>query len=203
MRLMLLAPPGHDARALAEAIAAAAGLPLLDRVPEPGGGAWARDGFVLGSTPLEPAAAEALDAALQALAAPLDLVLLLDLPQEDLTARPSDPDAGHRAVAEHYRAPGLLRRLRGEADLEDQVRAALRIVRDLEGARAPQREEPFAVARVGVAAVTPAPPVSPQDAPTQVPLPTSGWKATAAEKGRLRRRPAGRRRGGGSRKPRP
>jgi hypothetical protein len=202
---------------LAEAIASAAGLPLLDQVPESDSEEWAGGGFLLGTPPSDLATAEALDAALVALAAPLSLVILLDLPQDGRATEPTDALPGHLAVIEHYRAQGLLRHLRGEADLVDQVNATLRIGRDLERAGSPQDEDPFAMALAAIAAATPTMPVSPQQTPAQSASPAAvadtashsssvtapGWKAAAAKKGRFGRRHLARRPGGGNRTPRP
>ena len=204
MKLLLLAPSGYDVAALAEGIANTAKLPLFDQVAAVEGKKRTEEGFILNCGPLDVATARILDTRLETLSSPLDLVLLLELPPADQAPQSTIPPAELTAVVEYYRTLGLLRRLRIEADLEDQVHAALRIMHTLEFAHTPPPADAFSMA------LPPAPQEDSAHLPAageahlathSLPISASDWKTTAAEKGRLRRRPL-RRRSGDGRKPR-
>jgi hypothetical protein len=213
MRVLLLMPPGGETTTLAAEIAARAGLALLEGPLGQGHGGQLPWDCLLCRALTDLAETEALDATLDALDSPLDLVLQLDLSQGGLAARLTDAQGGCGVVGAHYRACGLLRRLRGEGGLEQRIRAALRILRDLEDARLSPADDTFEQALAALA-------VSPSAAPRPAPIldepaatghpearhaPPPGvprWKAAAQERGRLRRRPTGSHPRGGGRKPR-
>lgn len=166
-------------------------------------------GFVLRDGPATPEQAAALDSLLDALDAPLDLVMVIDTGRETPAGRATDP------LWDYYRERGLLRRIRGEGEAGDLLAAAGRIVDDLIRARRPEQEDPFAATLQAIAEETP-PPAARDATPATAPGEESaavtkpatgaestrdgpGWKRAAVQKGRLRRQPGG---GKGGRKPR-
>jgi adenylate kinase family enzyme len=172
-------------------------------------------GFVLRDGPATPEQAASLDSLLDALDAPLELVIGIDTGQEAPAKRSAYLHPGADPLSDYYRERGLLRRIRSEGEAEDILAAAGRIVDDLSRAQRPEGEDPFAATLQAIARKAP-PPAAPDAATAAAPgeeggavtepetaaestRPGPGWKRTAAQKGRLRRQPAA---GKGGRKPR-
>ncbi len=164
-------------------------------------------GFVLWNGPANQEQAAALDSLLDALDAPLELVIGIDTGQEDPTNRAAGLQPGADPLTDYYRERDLLRRIRNEGEAEDLLAVAGRIVDDQVRAQRPAGEDPFAAALRAIAqeAPSPATPGEEGDEVTEPARtaesnrPSSRWKRTAAQKGRLRRQPSG---GRGGRKPR-
>jgi len=170
--------------------------------------------FVLTGDPATAEKAAALDTLLDDLAAPLELVIVLDDSREnpaDLPP-PTDPLQGY------YRERGLLRRIRSEGTAAQRLAVAERVIDGLVRARQPESADPFAAALQAI--VTEVPPEGQTTpAPTTPPATQErtesteatpelaqekrragpGWKRTAEKKGRLQRQQS---RGKIGRKPR-
>lgn len=221
MRIMVLSTGGATADELARQLADSHGLPLI-ALAEPVSGSDTKPaptleqelerqhperGFVLRDGPATPEQAASLDSLLDALDAPLELVIGIDTAQEAPPDRSADPRPGADPLSDYYRERGLLRRIRGEGEAEDVLAAAERIVDDLVRAQRPEGKDPFTATLQAIARKT-SPPEAPDAATAAAPggeggavaepetatettRPAPGWKRTAAQKGRLRRLPAG------------
>jgi len=180
-----------------------------DAQPDPGLEQELEGECVLRDGPETPEHAAALDSLLDALSAPLDLVIGIDAGRED----PATPSPGGNPLWDYYRERGLLRLIRCEGEAAQLLAAAERIVADLVQARRREGADPFTAALQALAreelptaedAVEPDTAETPAEAPAaeepprpsaEAVRPTPSWKRTAAQKGRLRRQPAGRKEG--------
>lgn len=166
-----------------------------------------RGGFVLRDGPVTAEQAAALDSLLDALDAPLELVIEIDTVRKIPADLSTAMGPGESPLSEYYRKRGLLRRIRGEGEAGERLATAVRIIDDLLRARRPEEQDPFASALLAIAREAPPPEPSPTAAPPapdeksagesrpEPPLPSPrpgpAWKLTADRKGRLRRQPAG------------
>ncbi len=221
MRIMVLAAAGTAADDLALQLADSQGVPTVSAggclSGSNGESAPALEqelerqhpgqGFVLRGGPATPEQAAALDSILDALDAPLELVIGIDTGQEAPSSYAADLHPGTDPLSEYYRERGLLRRVRSEGEARDLLAAAKRIVDDLICAQRPADEDPFAAALQAIALEAPPPeandaanataPGEKQDAvkepaaAAESTRPSPGWKRAAAQKGRLRRQPGG------------
>jgi hypothetical protein len=140
MRVLLLSDTGDGSEELAAGIAAAHGLRLIDwpsDAPDPL--ACLREclatdrgpaAFIIRGGPETPGETAALDSMLEALKAPLDLVLEIETESLPLEQRLMAPVVREGTVPDYYRARGLLRRMRSEADCDDLLAAGRRIIDD-------------------------------------------------------------------------
>jgi hypothetical protein len=148
-----------------------------------------------------PAQAQELDAVLEALGGPLDLVLDVAADPRPLEQRLVEPLAGDSPAAAHYRQLGLLRRIHSDEDTRATAAAVAFVLADARRAGSPQREvdfppplapragpEPAPEAQVGDVAAAPAPgPAAEPGAASQEGVPA--WRRSAEQKGRIKRRP--------------
>ncbi len=217
MRIMVLAAAGTAADDLALQLADSEGIPTISvsgRLSGSNGESapgleqeltrqHPGQGFVLRGGPATPEQAVALDSLLDALDAPLELVIGIDTGQEAPASYATDLHPGTDPLSEYYRERGLLRRVRSEGEARDLLAATKRIVDDLICAQRPADEDPFAAALQAIAREAPPPEahdaamapgeehdtVKEPEAAAESTRPSPGWKRAAAQKGRLRRQP--------------
>ena len=228
MRIMVFSESDADTRELVRSIAEYCRIPVVE-LGDTESKDWEvslekalprldRDrSYVLRTERLSLERAMALDAALDNLDIPLELAVCIDTETVATVPNAADGRSGQSAICDYYRRLGLLRKLRGEGEPADINSAMHRIIDDRIRARLGPDSDPFAVMLNAVAhSVTPATSIAPSVTGDQAPAAAaeeepgsspeevsagSGWRHTAEQKGRIRRRPAGRKIGPGGRTP--
>lgn len=162
--------------------------------------------------------AEAMQTVLDGLGRPLELVISVDTTLEPFVEKTR---SGRASVCDYYRQRGLLRRVRGEGSKADLLATVYRVVEDTKRAQRTSGLDPFdAMLR----AIADSAPVTRAERQAAEPIgtdagnrpaaeesesenrregggPGPGWKRTAQQRGRLRRRSDAGKRGFGGRKP--
>jgi hypothetical protein len=230
MRLMMLESPNTDTCALARDVAEHSGIPsirLTTSKPEEWSAILARELEPVGSTEdflllvdlQSPDQAATLESILNKRGQPLELVVSIDTAA---TSSLAETRSGYTALCDDYRKRGLLRRVRGEGSVADLLATIYRIVEDMNRAQQAPDADPFTARLRAIAETAPSAPVEPQavkpsETTDTVKRPTPamsgavenkeesglapGWKRTAEQKGRIRRRTGAGNKSIGGRKP--
>lgn len=229
MQLMMLEAPGTDTGALSRRIAEHFGIPLIGlaaSTPEEWTSVLAQElessggpnSYLLLVDLRSADQAAELESILDRRDRPLKLVISIDT-----ALAPSLVETRSRYidVCDYYRQRGLLRRIRSEGSVTDLLATICRIVDDAKRAQLAPDADPFTAKLRSIADAAPTGPASPQPAkptttdPVKHPIPTaqesidskygagqsSGWKRTAEQKGRIRRRASSSKKDSGGRKP--
>lgn len=223
---MILEAPGIDAGALALRVAGHFGIPqvtLAANAQEEWASALAQEleplsgteGFLLLVDLQSADQAAELESILDRHNRPLKLVVSIDTVPDPSSAKSR---SGYIGVCDYYRQRGLLRRVRSEGSAADQLATIRRIVDDLKRTQQTPIEDPFTTKLRAITDASPGGRAKPKSAKAsatdavkqpitnaQEPVESkqgAGWKHTAEQKGRIRRRAGSSKKGSGGHKPR-